>query len=210
MNLCNCQNIYQTFKLHLQGFSSFMQHSPIEVRRAFGLLFVGVAISVGSASVLSEIVFESKDPIYYYAIIWIGSFTITFGIILTKFKNILSSIRGRMKNSVKWPTAVKAINGLCWAAPFAAIGAIPSLYQYLILLGIGLGNTSTYVFMKKYSGLVNYEQIIVGGLSLLAIPVALIIDTTFVSNQTIAVIISRIMIAVAYGAGGMFALFAKK
>jgi hypothetical protein len=51
-----------------------MQHSPIEVRRAFGLLFIGVAISVGTASVLSEIVFEHKDPIYYYIIIWLGSF----------------------------------------------------------------------------------------------------------------------------------------
>ena len=187
-----------------------MQHSPVEVRRAFGLLFVGVAISVGVASVLSEIVFQSKDPTYYYAIIWIGSFVITFGVIFTKFKNIISSIRGRMKNSVKWPSGVKAVNGMCWAAPFAAIGAVPSLYQYLILLGIGLGNTSTYIFMKKYSGLVNYEQIIVGGLSLLAIPIAIMIDTTFVSNQTVAVIISRIMIAVAYGTGGIFALLVKK
>lgn len=187
-----------------------MQQSPLEVRRAFGLLFVGVAISVGTASILSEIAFEGKDPIYYYAIIWIGSFAITFGAIFTKFRNIIPSIRGRMKNSVKWSGPVKAINGLCWAAPFAAIGAFPSLYQYLILLGIGLGNASTYVFMRKFSGLVNHEQIIVGGLSLLAIPVAIMIDTTLVSNQTMAVIISRIMIAVAYGAGGIFALLTKK
>lgn len=187
-----------------------MQQSPIEVRRAFGLLFIGVAISVGSASILSEITFEHKDPIYYYLIIWFGSFAVTFGVIFGKFRQMISSIRGRMKNSVKWTMPVKAINGLCWAAPFAAIGAVPSLYQYLILLGIGLGNTSTYVFMKRFSGLANNEQIIVGAISLAAIPLAILIDTSLVSNQTVAVIVSRIMIAVAYGAGGIYALAVKK
>ncbi len=187
-----------------------MQHSPLEVRRAFGLLFIGVAIAVGSASILSELAFEHKDPIYYYAVIWFGSFAITFGVIFGKFREIGPSIRGRMKNSVKWSTTVKAVNGLCWAAPFAAIGAFPPFYQYLILLGIGLGNTSTYLFMKKFSGLANHEQIIVGAISLAAIPLAVVIDTSFVSNQTVAVIVSRIMIAAAYGAGGVYALLAKK
>ena len=187
-----------------------MQSLPIEVRRAFGILFIGVAISVGFASILSEIVFEQKDPIYYYAIIWVGSFVITFGVIFSKWKNIIPSIKGRMKNSVKWSYPVKVINGLCWAAPFAAIGVFPSIYQYLILLGIGLGNTSTYLFMKKFSSLSNNEQIIVGIISLLAIPIAVFLDTLFVSNQTIAVILSRLMIAIAYGTGGVFALLSKK
>ncbi len=187
-----------------------MQDSPLEVRRAFGLLFVGVAIAVGSASILSEMAFAHQSPLYYYIIIWLGSFAITFGVIFGKFRYILQSIRGRMKNSVKWSGPIKAINGLCWAAPFAAIGAFPPLYQYLILLGIGLGNTSTYIFMKKYSGLANHEQIIVGAISLVAIPVAVFVDTSFVSNQTIAVIVSRLMIAAAYGVGGIYALVAKK
>ncbi len=201
----------QAFKLYERIISLFfMQNSPLEVRRAFGLLFIGVAISVGSASVLSEIAFEHNGPIYLYAIIWLGSFAITFGAIFGKFRHILVSIRGRMKNSVNWSTPVKAINGLCWAAPFASIGAFPHLYQYLILLGIGLGNTTTYVFMRKFSGLTNHEQIIVGALSLVAIPIAVFIDTSFVSNQTVAVIVSRFMIAVAYGAGGVYALAAKK
>ena len=187
-----------------------MQHSSLEVRRAFGLLFIGVAISVGSASVLSEAAFEHKDPIYYYVIIWFGSFAVTFGVIFGRFRQIGPSIRGRMKNSVKWSSPVKTINGLCWAAPFAAIGVFPHLYQYLILLGIGLGNTSTYVFMKKFSGLANYEQIIVGVISLAAIPLAMLIDTSIVSNQTTAVIVSRFMIALAYGAGGIYALLARE
>ena len=186
-----------------------MQKSPLEIRRAFGVLFIGVAIAVGSAPILSEIAFEHKVPIFYYAIIWFGSFAITFGIIIGKFRTMLSSIKGRMKNSVKWPRMVKAINGLCWAAPFAMIGIAPHFYQYLILFGIGLGNTSTFLFMRKYSGLVNTEQIIVGTISLAAIPLAILLDTSLISNQTTAVITSRIMIAVAYGAGGIFALVKK-
>lgn len=185
-------------------------YSPLEVRRAFGLLFIGVAISVGLASILSEVIFEQKDPFYYYVTIWLGSFAITFGVIFGKWKNIIPAIRARMKNSVKWSASIKAINGLCWATPFAAIGALPSIYQYLILLGIGLGNTSTYFFMKKFSSVSNTEQIIVGAISLVAIPVAILIDTSFVSNQTIAVILSRLMIAIAYGAGGIFAILHKK
>jgi len=187
-----------------------MQQTPLEVRRAFGLLFIGVSISVGAASVISEVVFEQNDPTYYYAIVWFGSFGVTFGTIFGKWKKIIPSIRGRMKNSVNWSTPIKAINGLCWAVPFAIIGVFPSLYQYLILTGIGLGNVSTYLFMKKFSGLVNNEQIIVGGIALAAIPIAILIDSSFISNQTIAVILSRFMIAVAYGIGGAYALHAKK
>ncbi len=188
-----------------------MQQNPLEVRRAFGLLFIGVSIAVGVAAVLSEIAFVNKTPILYYEIIWFGSFGITFGVIFGKFRKIIPSIRGRMKNSVRWSRNVKAVNGLCWAAPFAAIGAFSNLYQYLILLGIGLGNLSTYLFMRKYSGLDNREQIIVALISLSAIPIAIVIDTSsFITNQTIAVITSRILIAIAYGAGGIYAMLAKE
>jgi hypothetical protein len=188
-----------------------MQQNPLEVRRAFGLLFIGVSIAVGVAAILSEMAFVNKFPTLYYAIIWFGSFGITFGIIFGIFRQIIPSIRDRMKNSVKWSRNVKAINGLCWAVPFAAIGLIPSLYQYLILLGIGLGNLSTYLFMRRYSGLDNREQIIVALISLLAIPIAIVIYTSqLTTNQTIAVITSRILISIAYGVGGVYALLAKK
>jgi hypothetical protein len=187
-----------------------MQQNPLEVRRAFGLLFVGVSIAVGVAAILSEIAFVNKTPTFYYAVIWFGSFGITFSVIFGKFRKIIPSIRGRMKNSVKWSRNVKTINGLCWAAPFITIGVFPGLYQYLILLGIGLGNLSTYLFMRKYSELDNREQIIVAVISLVAIPIAIVIDTsTFITNQTIAVIASRILIAIAYGAGGIYALVSK-
>lgn len=185
-----------------------MEHSRIEVRRAFGFLFIGVSIAVGAAAVLSEIAFVNKAPFYYYGIIWIASFGITFGASIGKFRKVIPSIRNRMKNSVKWSAAAKVINGLCWAGPFIAIAAFPSLFQYLILLGIGLGNLSTYIFMKRYSMLDNKEQLIVGLISLVTIPIAVEIDTSlFNTQQDIAVMLSRILISISYAAGGIYALF---
>src|SRR5207245_9887636 len=104
-------------------------YSPLEVRRAFGLLFIGVAISVGLASVLSEVIFEQKDPFNYYVIIWLCSFTITFGAIFGKWKNIIPAIRVRMKNSVKWSASVKTINGLSCDMLSVARGVSPFMYQ---------------------------------------------------------------------------------
>jgi hypothetical protein len=116
-----------------------------------------------------------------------------------------------MKNSIRWSAAAKALNGLCWAGPFAAIAVFPSLYQYLVLLGIGLGNFSTYLLMKRYSGFDNRDQLIVGLISLAAIPVAVEIDTTiFVVRHDIAIMLSRILISIAYGIGGIYTLIIQK
>lgn len=114
-------------------------------------------------------------------------------------------IRQRMKNSVKWSPYVSAINGICWAGPFVVIGVFPSLLQYLILLGIGLGNLSTYLIMKKFSNQDNKEQMIVGCIALVSIPIAVFIDTRLVTLQDVAVMLSRILIAISYAAGGIYA-----
>jgi hypothetical protein len=182
-------------------------------RRAFGIFFVAISIAVGVATILSEVVFVKRAPLYYYPIIWIASFVVTFGISFGffKFHKLVPSMRNRMKNSIKWPTYVKAINGLCWAGPFAIIPFFPHSYQYLILLGIGLGNISTYVLSRKYSMTDNREQMIVGLISLAAFLAVLGIDTAFfVTRQDIAITISRILISIAYGAGGIYALTIKK
>lgn len=185
--------------------------SVLETRRAFGVLFIGVAAAVLAGAVLSELAFQSGAPVYYYAIIWLGSFGATFAVAWPKFKKALPAIRGRMKNSVSWSQGAKALNAVCWAGPFASIAAFPELYQYLILLGIGLGNLSTYLMMKKYSGLDNREQLIVAAISLAALPVAFLIDTSvFAEQQDIAVMLSRMLIAISYGAGGAFALLSKQ
>ena len=190
-----------------------LQKNPhmIKIRRAFGFLFIAVSIAVGVSAVVSEVVFVNKAPLYYYAIIWFATFSVTFAILFSLFRNVISSIRSRMKNSINWSIRAKALNGLCWAGPFAAIGLFPYLYHYLILLGIGLGNLSTYLLMKKHSGLDNQEQMIVGLISLAAIPIAAGIDMTlFIARQDIAVVLSRLLISVAYGAGGIYALIAKE
>lgn len=179
--------------------------SAIEIRRAFGFLFICVSIAVTLGAVLSEIVFVNKMPSYYYAIVWIASFAAIVGIGFRKLSKVLPLIRQRMKNSIKWPKHISAINGICWAGPFVAIGAFPHLLQYLILLGIGLGNLSTYLIMKKFSNQDNKEQLIVGGVALASIPIAILIDTSLIELQDLAVLLSRIFIAISYAAGGIYA-----
>lgn len=179
----------------------------MQTRRAFGFLFISVSIAVGAASVISEIAYSNNLPLYYYPVIWLGSFGAVFGAGAAKFRRAAPAIRGRMKGSISWPTWTKAVNGLCWAGPFAAIGAFPGFYQYLLLLGIGLGNLSTYLFIKKYGKADNREQLIVALISLVAVPVAAVIDgSLFSTHQDIAVMVSRILIAIAYAAGGAYAL----
>jgi hypothetical protein len=195
----------------MEAAQSLLQNSAVETHRAFGLLFVTVSIAVGIASILSEIAYVVTNfPVYYYAIIWIVSFGAVFGACSGHLRKAAPAIVGRMKTSIRWPTGAKVLNGVCWAGPFIAIAVFPSLYQYLILVGIGLGNLSTYLMIKKYSGADNREQLIVAIISLVAIPVAVTIDSLlFATHQDIAVTLSRIFIGVAYAAGGAFALLQK-
>ena len=185
-------------------------YSIHETRRAFGFLFLAVSTAIGFASVLSEVAFMRRMPSYYYIAIWVATFGFTFIIFFTKARSAISSIRMRMKNSIKWPTKAKTINGLCWAGPFITIPVLVHFYQFLILLGIGLGNVSTYLCMRKYSGLDNREQMVVGLISLIAIPVAIGLDSVmYAARQDIAVMISRILISIAYGVGGIYAVTSK-
>jgi hypothetical protein len=184
-----------------------LESELVETQRAFGFLFICVSLAVGSAAIISEVAKVSGAPVYFHAIIWILSFAVVFGAAIPKFRKIAPAIRGRMKASTKWSLGSKALNALCWAGPFLAIAAFPSLYQYLILAGIGLGNLSTFFLVKKYSGNDNREQLIVGSVSLASLPLALSIDITiFSTNQDIAIMISRMLIALSYAAGGGYAL----
>lgn len=187
-----------------------MDDSSFQIKRAFGIFFINIAILVSSGSIISEIAFRNNSPSYYYVIIWILLSGLIFGLQIRKFRVIFSSIRQRMKNSTKWPLQIKAINGICWAAPFALIAFFPELSQYLILLGIGLGNTSTFIFMKKFSGLCNKEQLLVGIVSLVLLFPALAIDSSFfIETPDIAVLLSRLFIAVSYAIGGVYAIYQK-
>ena len=196
--------------------------------KLFGTFFIAIAIAVAVASIFSEIVFLNKLPSYYNAIIWIGSIILTFIFLLYKERDILwSSLQRRMKNSIKWPMRAKIINGMCWAGPFAAIPLLPSLFPYLILAGIGSGNISTYLLLKKYRDVNNSnsnsnnndnnnsgagrEQIVVGLISLTAIPIVFEVHTGMLTvREDLAILLSRILISFAYAAGGIYAIMINK
>jgi hypothetical protein len=126
--------------------------------RLFGIFFIAISIAIALASILSEIALLNKWPLYYSVVIWIGSFVITFITLLYNRRNLIwSSFRNRLKNSIKWPLHAKIINGICWAGPFAATALLPSLFPYLILAGIGSGNGSTYLLLKRYKN-INYDN----------------------------------------------------
>ena len=112
-----------------------------------------------------------------------------------------------MKSSVSWPLTAKLVNGICWAGPFAMIPVFQSLYPYLVLLGIGAGNICTYSLLRKYSNTSNREQYLVGILSILFIPLASIINYTILQNSgELAPLASRLLIGIAYGVAGLYAL----
>jgi hypothetical protein len=183
-----------------------LESKALEARRAFGFLFICVSVAVGAGALLSEVAYLSQTPSYYYALIWLGSFVAVFGIAVPRFRKIAPTIKTRMKSSTNWSTGSKILNAVSWAGPFLAISLFPILYQYLILLGIGLGNLSTYFLIRKYSGNDNREQLIVATVSLAALPVALAIDTSlFIGSQDIAILLSRLLIAASYAAGGLYA-----
>jgi len=176
--------------------------------RVSGFLFLAIAIAVLTGTVISEILSTYKIPIYYQLLSWLLVFALILGITFMKMKNVFHTMRNRMKNSIKWPLWAKTINGLSWAGPFLMIPAFHTFSQYLILLGIGLGNISTYLLIKSYSKYDNKEQFVVGIIAVLMIPVLFLVDmfthTNLVHHHILA--LSRILVAISYGVGGIYAL----
>jgi len=176
--------------------------------RAFGFLFISIAIAVLSGTIINEFLASHHIPLYYQLLSWILVFIFVLGIAFTKMKNLFRSIRNRMKNSTRWPLHIKIINGLSWAGPFLAIPIFHPIAHYLILLGIGAGNISTYFLIKRYSKYDNKEQFIVGILAIIMIPVLFIIDVLLapvIVHQHVLTL-SRIFVAISYGIGGIYAL----
>ena len=111
-----------------------------------------------------------------------------------------------MKSSTSWPMSAKLVNCICWAGPFAIMPLFQSTYAYLPLLAIGAGNICTYCLIRKYSHVSHREQYLVGILSLIFIPLALFLNYTVLSSTELAPLASRLLIAIAYGIGGIYAL----
>jgi hypothetical protein len=199
------------FKLKELSFCSLVSGDPdVQIKRNFGFLFIAIAIAIIFAAVLSQFLSLDKVPYYYYPPLWLASFGASLGITLYKRRKMLAAVRTRMKKSLGWPLHIKIINGLSWAGPFAAISVFHQLYPYLILLGIGLGNMSTYFLIKTYSRNSNKEQYIVGLIAICSIPISIILDNTiFSASYELALLFSRFLIAISYGMGGVYALIAK-
>jgi hypothetical protein len=175
--------------------------------RAFGFLFISIAIAVLSGTIINEFLAAHHIPIYYQLLSWILIFVFVLGIAFTKMKNLFRSIRNRMKNSIRWPLHAKIINGLSWAAPFLVIPIFHPIAHYLILLGIGAGNISTYFLIKHYSNYNNKEQFIVGILAIIMIPVLFLVNVLLapvIVHQHVLTL-SRIFVAISYGIGGIYA-----
>jgi len=181
----------------------------IEIKRSFGVLYIAVALAILFAAPLSLLLSLKQVPYFYYPALWLGSFLLFLGVGIYKRRKVFHSVRTRMKKSLSWPSYIKAINGLCWAGPFLAIPLFHQLSPYLILLGIGLGNLSTYYFIQKYSNVNNREQLIVGLIALCSIPITILLDNTIFSIYEIEILFSRLLIAASYGSGGVYALIAK-
>jgi hypothetical protein len=199
------------FKLNKSNFFCLLStYVDIDIRHGFGVLFIAISLAILFAAISSYFLAANHIPYGYYPLLWLGSISISIGVSLFKERKVFSSIRTRMKKSLAWPLHVKIMNGLCWAAPFFVILIFHNLYPYLILLGIGMGNISTYLFIKKYSRANNNEQLIVGLIAICGIPISIILDSTiFSTDYEIALLFSRLLITTSYGVGGIYSLVAK-
>jgi hypothetical protein len=199
------------FKLKKLSFCSLVSGDPdVQIKRSFGFLFIAIAIAIIFAAGLSQFLSLDKVPYYYYPPLWLASFGASLGITLYKRRKMLAAVITRMKKILCCHHHIKIINGLSWAGPFAAISVFHQLYPYLILLGIGLGNMSTYFFIKTYSRNSNKEQLIVGLIAICSIPISIILDNTiFSASYELALLFSRFLIAISYGMGGVYALIAR-
>jgi len=176
------------------------------VRRAFGLLFVTIAIAVAVAAMLSELIFLYNGSMVYYATVWFSSIIVAIGLLFYRSPSIVHNLRERFRESTGLPKIMKAVNGLSWATPFALISVFPAYYPYLVLLGIGLGNVSTYIIFRHTHRFAFLEQFIVGMISLAALPLLVALKSLNAISDDVLLLLVRLCIALAYGIGGTHAL----
>lgn len=183
-----------------------MSRETNKVRKAFGLLFVAISISVAIAAVISELILMYKGSVIYYAIAWFSSVSVALGLLFYRSPGIVGDLRGRFKESTGWPSIMKAVNGISWAMPFALIPLFPMYYAYLVLLGIGLGNISTYLVFRHMRAFAFREQLMIGIMVLATVPMLFALKSLNAASDDVLMLILRLSIAAAYGVGGTYAL----
>ncbi|GIU71850.1 MAG: hypothetical protein KatS3mg003_2388 [Candidatus Nitrosocaldaceae archaeon] len=161
--------------------------------KAIGVLFISIAIGIFIPSILS--IFIEGITV----IIWLISITISILLAFILFKDLKYTLKHIFSNSSKWSNKMKIVNGIAWALPFLLATIYPTFYPYLILLGIGLGNLTTYIMIRSMNGFTTRGQALVGITSLSFLPlIAIIYNLGFDASY-----IMRLLVAVAYGIGGM-------
>lgn len=171
-----------------------------------GIIFIYISLSILAAITISEVFSREINQYYFHALVWIGSFLVFFLFFRNRIMNSVKIIKSRIKKSTGWPLGVKIMNGICWAGPFFFIIFMPSIHEYLILLGIGLGNISTALIFLKYNRLKNVDQMIVGQICLISIIIIAVLYQYNIVEKVHGEFLARILISLAYGIGGIYSL----
>ena len=173
------------------------------------ILFIYISLSIFSATIISHFIPPRADILYFYLLIWVSSFSLFFFIFKNRIIKALHIIRNKIKKSAGWPTYIKVINGMCWAGPFGLGAVIPSIHEYLILAGIGLGNLSTFIIFLLKNKIKNIDQLLVGIICLFSIVIVFLLFYEHVIDKPSGEFLARILISIAYGIGGLSSAFIK-
>ena len=169
-----------------------------------GILFIFISLAVFSATIISYIIDQKVDNFIIHIIVWILCFIVYFLIFKSKIIQSLHIIRNKIRKSTGWSPIMKLVNGLCWAAPFGLGALIPSIHEYLILAGIGLGNLSTFIIFMVNDKIKNTDQFIVGFISIMSIGIIIFLYNDDIIAKSSGDFLARILISVAYGIGGIY------
>ena len=174
-----------------------------------GILFIYISLAVFSATIISYTIDLKVDLFFIHIIVWIVCFFTYFIIFKSKILQSLQIIRNKIRKSTGWSPMMKLINGLCWAAPFGLGALIPSIHEYLILAGIGLGNLSTFIIFMVNNKIKNMDQFVVGLISIISIGIIILLYNDNIINKFSGDFLARILISVAYGIGGIYSSIVK-
>ena len=173
------------------------------------IIFLYISLSVFTATIISYFTPQSLNLVYIYLLIWLGCFSFFFFVFKSKIIKSFYTIRNKIKKSTNWSISLKIINGICWALPFSLGIIIPSMHEYLILAGIGLGNISTFTIFLLSNKIKNKDQLIVGLISIISIGIIFFLYNGKVIEKSDGEFLARIFISIAYGIGGIYSFVIK-
>lgn len=180
---------------------------PYPESRSLAILFIIIFLAITLATVIELFISSFERLIHLNTIIWWAIFAICVIVMTYRFRRLILPLRNRLKTGMSWPLSAKLVNGLSWAGPFAMIPIFHTMYPYLVLLGIGAGNICTYKLLKRYNHESNRGQYLIGIISISFIPLLLIINYAILQNSTEeALLVSRLLVGIAYGIGGLYVL----